>query len=522
MSSQAKHPDNMSKREILEALSGLYLAMFVTMISGTIVGNALPVIIGELHGTQTQYTWIVTATLLTTTATTPIWGKLGDLFEKKLLTQLALGVFVISSIACGFAPSTGWLIVLRGLQGIGLGGVQALAQTVMAAMISPRERGKYNGYMGAVMAGSTIGGPLIGGAIVDSPLGWRWVFFFGVPLAIAAMVVLQKTLHLQRHQRDVHVDYLGATLITGGVSVLLMWITFAGRSYPWLSTQSAVLVPLAVVLLVAAVFVERRAPEPIIPLHIVVQRTPALAIIGSLAVGIALFGSSVFLGQYFQIARGYSPTAAGLLALPMMMGFAVTGAFVGRHISKHGRYRRFMIAGSILLAFGFGMLAFIDHRTSMVFISVGLLIAGSGMGMTMQNLVLAVQNTVELRDIGASTSTVTFFRSLGGTMGVAALGAMVTAQLETKITAGLTAMGIAVPAGDGSQSLDVASMPAPVAELVRASFGDVTGNVFKVSAVLAILGTFAIAAIREVPLRTSIAHPKTDEEAVDTGILIEQ
>lgn len=517
-----KHPDDMSKREILEALSGLYLAMFVTMISGTIVGNALPVIIGELHGTQTQYTWIVTATLLTTTATTPIWGKLGDLFEKKLLTQLALGVFVVSSIACGFAPNTAWLIGLRALQGIGLGGVQALAQTVMAAMISPRERGKYNGYMGAVMASSTIGGPLIGGAIVDSPLGWRWVFFFGVPLAIAAMIVLQKTLHLQRHQRDVHVDYLGATLLTGGVSVLLIWITFAGRSYPWISPQTAMYVPLATVLLVGAVLVERRAPEPIIPLHIVVQRTPALAIIGSLAVGIALFGSSVFLGQYFQLARGYSPTEAGLLAMPMMLGFVLTVTVVGRHISNHGHYKKYMVTGSLMLAFGFGMLGFIDHRTSMVFIGVGLFIAGAGMGMTMQNLVLAVQNTVPLRDVGASTSTVTFFRSLGGTVGVAALGAMVTAQLETRITAGLTAMGIKLPAGGGATSLDVAAMPAPIADLVRASFGDVTGNVFKVSALLALLGTIAIVAIREVPLRTSIAHPETDADAIDTGIVIEQ
>lgn len=522
MASAIKHPDDMSKREILEALSGLYLAMFVTMISGTIVGNALPVIIGELHGTQTQYTWIVTSTLLTTTATTPIWGKLGDLFAKKLLTQIALGIFVVSSIACGFAPTTMWLIALRAVQGVGLGGVQALAQTVMAAMIAPRERGKYNGYMGAVMATSTIGGPLIGGAIVDSPLGWRWVFFFGVPLAIAAMIVLQKTLHLHHMQRDVHVDYLGALLITGGVSILLIWITFAGRTYAWLSPQTALLLPAAILLLALAFVVERRAPEPVIPLHIVAQRTPALAIVGSLAVGIALFGSSVFLGQYFQIARGYSPTAAGLLALPMMLGFAITGGVIGRRISKHGHYRKFMVAGSVLLAFGFAMLAFIDHRTSMIYIGLGLLIAGSGMGMTMQNLVLAVQNTVPLRDIGASTSTVTFFRSLGGTMGVAALGAMVTAQLETRITTGLNALGIAAPAGDGSQSLDVAHMPAPVAELVRASFGDVTGNVFKVCAVLALLGTFAIVAIREVPLRTSIAHPSTDEEAVDTGIVVEQ
>lgn len=522
MNKVAQHPDSMSKREIVQALSGLYIAMLVTMISGTIVGNALPVIIGELHGTQTQYTWIVTATLLTTTATTPIWGKLGDLFDKKMLTHISLVIFIVSSIACGLAPSTAWLIALRAVQGIGLGGVQALAQTVMAAMIAPRERGKYNGYMGAVMALSTIGGPLIGGAIVDSPLGWRWVFYFGVPFAILAMVVLQRTLHLIRDEREVYVDYLGAALLTGGVSLLLIWMTFAGRTYEWLSPETAIMVPGAVGLFIATIVVERRAPEPVIPLHIVVQRTPALAILGSLAVGIALFGSSVFLGQYFQISRGYSPTVAGLLGMPMMIGFVITGTVIGRRISKYGRYKRFMVAGSLMLAAGFAMLGIMDHRTSLVYISSGLFIAGLGMGMTMQNLVLSVQNTVPVRDIGASTSTVTFFRSLGGTIGVAALGAMVTAQLESRIIAGLTAMGLDLPKGDGAQSLDVAAMPAPVAELVRTAFGEATGNVFKVAAVIALLGTIAIAAIREEPLRTSISHPVSDEDAVDTGIVVEQ
>jgi hypothetical protein len=336
------------------------------------------------------------------------------------------------------------------------------------------------------------------------------------------MVVLQRTLHLHQVRREVHVDYLGAALLTGGVSVLLVWITFAGRSYPWISTQSAMMLPLAAILLGTAVLVERRAPEPIIPLHIVVQRTPALAIIGSLAVGIALFGSSVFLGQYFQIARGYSPTEAGLLAMPMMLGFVLTGTVIGRHISTHGHYKRFMVIGSLMLASGFALLGFMDHQTSLVYIGVGLFIAGNGMGMTMQNLVLAVQNTVPIRDIGASTSTVTFFRSLGGTIGVAALGAMVTAQLEERIRAGLHSLGMVSAGGSSSASLDVASMPAPVAAVVRASFGDVTGNVFKVAAVLALVGTAAILAIREVPLRSSLEHPKSDAEAIDTGIVVEQ
>ena len=521
MSSNIKHPETMTKREILEALSGLFLAMFVSMTSGTIVSNALPTIVGDLHGTQTEYTWIVTATLLTSTVVTPIWGKLADLLHKKLLLQIALALFTIASIGAGFAPTVGWLIGLRALQGIGLGGVQALAQTVLAAMIPPRERGKYNGYMGGIMALATIGGPLLGGAIVDSALGWRWVFFVGAPFALVAMVMLQKTLHLELHPRQVKVDYLGATLLSAGVSILLIWVTFAGQNFDWVSVPSAIMLPAAVALLAATVMVERHAAEPIIPLNIVRQRTPALAIVGSLAVGIGMFGGSVFLGQYFQIARGYSPTEAGLLMVPMMIGLIITSTVAGRLISGHGHLKKYLVAGSVLLAVGFALLATIDHRTSMVFIGVALFIAGAGLGMTMQNLVLAVQNTVAIRDIGASTSTVTFFRSLGGAVGVAMLGAMVAGQLTSHITEGLARLGITMPAGGSSSSLDLKAMPAPVAEVVRASFGDVTGHVFLVAAVLSILGLVAVLLIREVPLRETLSQPSSDAEAIDTGILVE-
>ncbi len=522
MTSRIKHPDTMTKREILEALSGLFLAMFVSMTSGTIVSNALPTIVGSLNGTQTQYTWIVTATLLTSTVATPIWGKLADLLHKKLLLQIALAIFTMASIGAGFAQTVAWLIALRALQGIGLGGVQALAQTVMAAMIPPRERGKYNGYMGGIMAVATIGGPLIGGAIVDSPLGWRWVFFVGAPFAVAAMVLLQKTLHLALQPRRVKVDYLGATLLSAGVSILLIWVTFAGQSFAWASGQSALMVGAAVVLLIATVMVERRVAEPIIPLDIVVQRTPALAIIGSLAVGIGMFGGSVFLGQYFQIARGYSPTAAGLLMGPMMIGLIVTSTVAGRLISGHGHFKKYLVSGSVLLALGFALLATMDHRSSLVFIGGALFIAGAGLGMTMQNLVLAVQNTVAIRDIGASTSTVTFFRSLGGTVGVGVLGAMVANQLTAHIAAGLAHLGITLPAGGGSSStLDLNAMPTPVAQVVRTAYGDVTGHVFLVASVLSVVGLIAVLLIKEVPLRETLAQPRSDEETIDTGILVE-
>src|ERR1700754_1814679 len=249
-----------SKREVLEALSGLLLAMFVSILSATIVSNALPTIIGELHGSQTQYTWVVTATLLATTASTPIWGKLADLFDKKLLVQIAIVIFVVSSAMAGLAQSMTWLIGWRAVQGIGAGGLQALAQVVIAALIPPRERGRYSGYLGAVLAAATVSGPLIGGLLVDTSwLGWRWCFYVGVPVGVLALIVLQRTLHVPTVRREVELDYLGAALIAGSVSTLLVWVSLAGSAFAWSSTVSLTLAGLGVTALVAAVFVELHA-----------------------------------------------------------------------------------------------------------------------------------------------------------------------------------------------------------------------------------------------------------------------
>ncbi|NUT23287.1 MAG: MFS transporter, partial [Hamadaea sp.] len=268
----------MNHREVMESLSGLLLVLFVAMISSTIVSTALPKILGALNGTQTQYTWVVTATLLTATASTPIWGRLADLFNKKILVQIAIVIFVAGSIVAGLAHNAGQLIAARAFQGIGVGGLQALVQVVIAAMIPPRERGRYNGYLGGVMAFATVGGPLLGGVIVDTSwLGWRWCFFVGVPIAALAFLVLQKTLHLPTvRQTNVKIDYWGAGLIAAGVSILLIWVSFVGNSFDWLSGETAAMVGAGVVLLAIAVWVESRAAQPVVPLQIIRRRTPAL------------------------------------------------------------------------------------------------------------------------------------------------------------------------------------------------------------------------------------------------------
>jgi MFS family permease len=403
----------------------------------------------------------------------------------------------------GLSQNAGQLIAARAFQGIGVGGLQALVQVAIAAMIPPRERGKYNGYLGGVMALATVGGPLLGGVITDTSwLGWRWCFYVGVPIAAVALVLLQKTLHLPLVRRDdVRIDYLGATLIAAGGSLLLVWVSFVDSSFPWISWQSAAMVLGSLALLGLAVLVESRAAEPVVPLPIVRERTTALAIVASVAVGMAMFGGAVFLGQYFQIGRGYTPTESGLLTAPLMAGVLVSSIVVGRLVSRTGKIKPYVVGGSIVLVAGFFALSRITHSTSLVYVAVGMLLIGLGVGATMQNLVLAVQNTVALHNIGAASASVTFFRSLGGAIGVSVLGAVLAHRVTSTIT---SALGGAASSGGGSSSLDLNSLPPQVREIVRAAYGDATGHIFLLSALIGIVSIVAVAFLRPAPLRTSL------------------
>ncbi|MGW2521878.1 MFS transporter [Streptomyces sp. NPDC001617] len=506
-----------NRGQVLKALSGLLLALFVSTLSSTVVSSALPKIIGAVHGSQTQYTWVVTATLLTTTATTPLWGKLADLFSKKTLVQASIAVFVLGALASGASRTAGQLIAARALQGVGVGGVQALVQITLAAMIPPRERGRYSGYLSSVTATSTIGGPLLGGVIVDTSwLGWRWCFFIGVPVAAVALFLLQRTLNLPVVRRDnVRIDYVGATLIAAGVSVLLIWVSFVDDSFAWASWQTAAMVAGGLALLVVAVWVESRAAEPVVPLAIVRQRTTALAILGSLSVGTAMFGAAVFLSQYFQLSRGHTPTEAGLLTIPMMAGILIASTVAGRLISRTGKIKPFVITGAGLLTVGFAGLGTIDYKTPMVFLGAAMLCVGMGVGMTLQNFVLAVQNTVALKDIGAASSTVSFFRSLGGTIGVSVLGAVLARQVHDQVADGLASAGL--PSG-GSGSADVGALPPAVRQIVRAAYGDATAQIFLLSAAAAVLAVIAAVLLKPVGLRSSLDLPGEKPERTEGAV----
>ncbi|MDH6123363.1 MDR family MFS transporter [Kitasatospora sp. GP82] len=511
----ASPTEPMNHRQVLEALSGLLLGLFVAVLSSTVVSNALPRILNDLHGGQSAYTWVITAALLSLTASTPIWGKLSDLVSKKLLVQAALVIYIASSALAGLSQNPGELIACRVLQGIGAGGVTALGQICLASMVSPRERGRYSGYFGAVFALATIGGPLIGGVIVDTSwLGWRWCFYVGIPFSLIAIAVLQRTLKLPVTKRKVKIDYLGSVLIAAAVSLLMIWISLAGQNYAWVSWQTFVMVPGGLLLAALFVLVESRAAEPIIPLGLFRYRTVTLAAIASALVGIGMYGATTFLSQYFQLAKEKSPTMAGIMTLPMILGLAISSTVAGRLITKYGKWKAYLVAGTFLLAVGFGLLGTVRDNTSYGLLALYMAATGLGLGLTMQNLVLAVQNTVPRHELGAASSAVTFFRTMGGAMGVTALGALLSNRVTHYLTDNLTAAHInpAGAAAGGGEIPDLHKLPKPLVPLVTDAFGHGVAEVFLVAAPFALLAFLVVLLIREVPLRSGHEEPAAQPE----------
>ncbi|SEQ89420.1 MDR family MFS transporter [Streptomyces radiopugnans] len=513
----------MTNRQILQAMSGLMAGMFVAILAGTVVANALPRIITDLGASQSSYTWVVTSELLAMTATVPLWGKLSDLYNKKLLLQLSLGMFVVGSLLAGFSQGVELLIFSRVVQGIGAGGLTALAQVVMAAVIPPRRLGRYAGIFGAVFAVGTVAGPLIGGVLVDTSwLGWRWCFFIGVPFALLAIVLLQRTLRLPTVRREVRIDFLGAFLIVAGVCALLIWTSLAGNRFDWLSWQTAALTGGGVVLLVAAVRVESRVPEPVIPLDIFRNRTVTLTTVASLLVGVAMFGGTVFLSQYFQISLGKSPTVAGLMSLPMILGLLVSSTVAGQVISATGRWKAYLVAGAVVMTAGLGLLSTIDSGTGFGLLSLYMAVLGVGVGMLMQNLVLAAQNDVPAAELGAATSVLSFFRSMGGTIGTSVLGAILANRVATEMTrgmeeAGIPADGARAPGGAEGGVPDITALPAPVRAIVEHAYGVATADLFLIATPFALLALVAVVFIKEKPLKTTSGMERLAEEDGGTG-----
>ncbi|QNO37357.1 MFS transporter [Protaetiibacter sp. SSC-01] len=503
--------DPKQHRRVLEALSGLILGMFVSMLASTVVSTSLPTIIHDLEGDQTAFTWVITATLLTTAISTPIWGKLADLMNRKVLYQLAIVIFIVASAAAGFSTNPEMLIGFRAVQGIGAGGLAALSQVIMADIISPRERGRYMGLFGAVMAVATIGGPLLGGVIADA-WGWRWNFFVAVPVAVLALIIVQSTLHLpKRAKGKASIDYVGIVLLSVAVGLLLVWVSLAGDQFEWASWTTVWMVGGALVAAVLFVIVELRSREPLIPLNLFRDLTFTLSVIASIATGIAMFGASVFLSQYMQLARGATPTEAGIMTIPMIGGLLVASIGVGALVTRFGKWKSYLVVGAVLLTGGSYLLSTIHYDTNFALVSLYMAMLGAGVGMTMQNLVLVVQNTTAPERIGVASSGVTFFRSLGGTIGVSVMGAALAARVtelvaERKDDIGAALASLGADAPKWAEQLQSGALPkvSEMPEALRLVFEDIYANgishSFLIAVPFAVISLLAIVFLPNKPL----------------------
>ncbi|WP_326824027.1 MDR family MFS transporter [Streptosporangium sp. NBC_01756] len=507
---QAEAAPRMTHKQVLEILVGLMLAMLTSMISTSVVGTALPTIVGTLGG-QDQLAWVASATLLTMTASTPLWGKLSDLYGRKLMFQAALVIFLLASVAAGFSQNMGQLIAARAVQGIGAGGLAALPQIILGDVVEPRERGRYSGYIGAVFGVSTVAGPLLGGFIVDN-MSWRWTFWICVPLAVIAFVVIQKVLKLPLVRRDTKVDWWGATFITGGTTALMLMLSLGGQEFDWNSGWTYGLGALSLVLFGLAVVAERRAADPILPPRLFRNHTVVLSSLASLLVGAAMFGALMFLPQYLQIVKAMSPTGSGLMTLPMVLGLLTSSILVGRFVTRTGRWKIFPVAGMLLVALGLFLLSRLHVDTSLVIVGVDIAVLGIGLGASMQILILAAQNAVTRGDMASTTSGVAFFRSLGGAVGVAAFGAILTNRLSAELIALAKAAHLPLTGGAmpnlGSPAA-IHQLPAPVLEVILEAFTRAIHMVFLVGVPIAVLAAVAALMLKEIPLRSAQPSPAT-------------
>ncbi|MDW5327645.1 MDR family MFS transporter [Plantactinospora sp. KLBMP9567] len=492
-------------------MSGLMTGMLLAALDQTIVGTALPTIVGELGGIN-HYSWVVTAYLLASTASTPLYGKMADLFGRRPVFLFAIGAFLVGSLAAGFAQDMTQLIITRGVQGLGAGGLMTLAFTIISDVVSARDRGRYQGLFGAVFGLSSVAGPLVGGYFAEHD--WRWIFFLNVPLAVVAIIVCYHVMRLVPFQRRQHaIDWLGAGLLVAGVSSLLLALSWGGNEYAWGSGIIIGLFVAGAVLGVLFLVQEARVAEPILPLKLFRRSTFALANAAGFILGLVMFGSIIFIPLYLQIVKGASPTDSGLLMLPMMAGVIVTSVLSGRAISQIGRYKWFPVVGAVVLVTGMLLFTRLRVDTPLWNAFVYMVLIGIGLGLCMQPLILAAQNAVEMRDLGAGTSAATFFRSLGGAFGVAILGAVLSAGLSGRLADRLPGAIAQLPPEQRAQFAGattefsvnepsrILALPEPIRAAVQESFVGALHTVFLVAGLIAFLAVAVTLAMPNQELR---------------------
>lgn len=512
MTTEASAAPVLNRQQIRLLMIGLMTGMLLAALDQTIVGTALPTIVGELGGIN-HYSWVVTAYLLASTASTPLYGKMADLYGRRPVFLFSIGTFLLGSLLAGLSQNMTQLIVTRGIQGLGAGGLLTLAFTIISDVVSPRERGRYQGLFGAVFGISSVAGPLVGGYFAETD--WRWIFYINVPLAILAIVVCYHVMRLIPFERRDHaIDWLGAGLLVAGVSCLLLALSWGGNEYAWGSGVIIGLFVAGAVLAVLFVLQEARVAEPILPLRLFRSATFALANSAGFVLGLVMFGSIIFIPLYLQIVKGASPTRSGLLMLPMMTGIIVTSVLTGRAMSRIGRYKWFPVAGSVTLLVGMLLFTQLKVGTSLWLAFAFMVVIGVGLGLCMQSLVLAVQNAVSVRDLGAGTSSATFFRSLGGSFGVAILGAVLSTRLAGGLSDRLPGAIAQLPpqqqaqvAASGGTNISIndpatiMALPGPVRSAIQNAFVDALDMVFLTAGLIAIVAVVVTVALPNKELR---------------------